>query len=53
MKIALWQAPPTNGRIEAVFRAICQQLRAAGAAGAELLVTPELILPGYNRPDLH
>lgn len=53
MKIALWQAPPTNGRIDAVFRAICQQLRAASAAGAGLLLTPELILPGYNRPDLH
>jgi predicted amidohydrolase len=53
VKIALWQAPPTNGRIDEVFRAICQQLRAASAAGAGLLLTPELILPGYNRPDLH
>lgn len=53
MKIALWQAPPTNGRTDAVFRAICQQLRVSALAGAELLVTPELLLPGYNRPDLH
>lgn len=53
MKIALWQAAPTDGRIEAVFSAICQQLRAAAAAGARMLVLPELILPGYNRPDLH
>ncbi|MFV0300552.1 MAG: nitrilase-related carbon-nitrogen hydrolase [Paracoccus sp. (in: a-proteobacteria)] len=45
--------PPANGRIDAVFSAICQQLRAAAAAGAKLLVAPELILPGYNRPDLH
>lgn len=53
MKLALWQSPPANGRIDEVFSAICQHLRAAAAAGAKLLVTPELILPGYNRPDLH
>lgn len=53
MKLALWQTAPTNGRIEAVFSAVCSQLRAAAAAGAKLLVAPELILPGYNRPDLH
>ena len=53
MKLALWQSLPANGRIDEVFSAICQQLRAAAAAGAKLLVTPELILPGYNRPDLH
>ncbi|WP_112310508.1 carbon-nitrogen hydrolase family protein [Pseudogemmobacter bohemicus] len=53
MKLALWQATPGNGNIEAVFSAICTQLRAAAAAGARLLLVPELILPGYNRPDLH
>ncbi len=29
------------------------KLRASAAAGAEMLVLPELFLPGYNRPDLH
>ncbi len=29
------------------------QLQAAAAAGAQMLVLPELVLPGYNRPDLH
>lgn len=53
MKLALWQAAPTNGRIDEVFSAICRQLQAASAAGAAILVLPELILPGYNRPDLH
>ena len=53
VKLALWQARPTNGRIEPVFSSIRQNLVAASAAGAKLLLTPELILPGYNRPDLH
>ena len=53
MKLALWQSVPADGRIDQVFSAICQQLQAAATAGARLLVTPELILPGYNRPDLH
>src|SRR5690606_10606935 len=53
MKLALWQAKPTNGNIEAAFSAICTQMQAATAAGAKLLLTPELLLPGYNRPDLH
>lgn len=53
MKLALWQTRPTDGRIEAAFSALSQQLSAAAAAGASLLVAPELLLPGYNRPDLH
>lgn len=53
MKLAIWQSEPTNGRIEAVFPAICTQLQAVAKAGAKLLLLPELFLPGYNRPDLH
>jgi len=53
VKLALWQASPTNGRIEAGFSALCTQLQAAATAGAKMLVAPELFLPGYNRPDLH
>lgn len=53
MKLALWQTAPTDGRIEQLFQALAAQLRAAAAAGAALLVAPELILPGYDRPDLH
>lgn len=53
MKLALWQVNPTNSRIEALFDALDGQMKAASAAGAKLLVVPELVLPGYNRPDLH
>lgn len=53
VKLALWQTGPTDGRIDAVFSGVAQQMRAAATAGARMLVTPELILPGYNRPDLH
>ncbi|NHF73166.1 nitrilase-related carbon-nitrogen hydrolase [Paracoccus xiamenensis] len=53
MKLALWQTAPTDGRIEQAFNALSAQLKAAAAAGATLLVAPELFLPGYDRPDLH
>lgn len=53
MKLALWQMAPTDGRIDETFQAVCMQLRAAAAAGAHMLLLPELVLPGYNRPDLH
>lgn len=53
VKLAIWQSQPSNGRIEAVFPAICMHLQAVAKAGVKLLVLPELFLPGYNRPDLH
>lgn len=53
MKLALWQCHPTDGRVEQALVALAGQLGAAAAAGALLLVVPELYLPGYNRPDLH
>lgn len=53
MRLALWQCRPTDGRLEEAFIALEATLTAAAAAGARLLVVPELYLPGYNRPDLH
>ena len=53
VKLALWQCYPTDGRIEEALAAIEAQVVAASAAGAHLLVAPELYLPGYDRPDLH
>lgn len=53
MKLALYQAPPTDGDIAGAFDRLARALRAAAAMGARMLVAPELYLPGYNRPDLH
>lgn len=53
MKLALYQGPPIGGDIEAGLARLERQLRAAAAAGARVLIAPELFLPGYNRPDLH
>ena len=53
MRIALCQCPPTDGDEEAALARIAAALATAAAGGATLLVMPELVLPGYNRPDLH
>jgi predicted amidohydrolase len=48
LRLALLQAPSPAGDIEAGFAAVAPALRAAGAAGAAVLVVPESWLPGYN-----
>lgn len=53
MKIALNQCLPTDGNIENSFVIIEQSLNLAATGGVDMLVLPELFLPGYNRPDLH
>lgn len=53
MKLALYQGPAIGGATEAAFACISTQLTAAAAAGAGMLVMPELYLPGYNRPEMH
>ncbi|WP_319003717.1 carbon-nitrogen hydrolase family protein [Alloyangia pacifica] len=53
MKLALYQAPPVGDDLEAGFARLAANLRAAAAAGARLLIAPELFLPGYNQPELH
>ncbi|MEI4488293.1 carbon-nitrogen hydrolase family protein [Frigidibacter sp. MR17.14] len=53
MKLAMYQGHPTDGDIEGAFARIAALLASAAAAGARMLVLPELFLPGYNRPDLH
>ncbi len=53
MKLGIYQTPPVQGDVEAGFARIAQQLDAAARAGADMLVAPELFLPGYNQPALH
>ena len=49
MKIALYQGPSPAGDTEAAFATIAQALAAVAAAGAQMVVFPELFLPGYNQ----
>lgn len=53
MRLALCQAAPTRGDVEGAFVRMDRMARAAALSGADLLLLPELYLPGYNRPGLH
>ena len=53
MKIAVCQCFPTNGAIEQAFVNLETNLSAASRVDAQIVIFPELFLPGYNRPDLH
>ena len=52
MKVWLAQLNPTVGDLAGNARRIAESLARARAAGADLLVTPELSLPGYPPRDL-
>ena len=52
MKVALLQIDPTVGDLAGNGRLIADAARRAGAAGADLAVTPELALVGYLPRDL-
>ena len=52
MKIAVLQTNSPAGDIETGFAALEGALNAAGAAGAAILVAPEVFLPGYNHGDI-
>lgn len=47
MKIALWQTHP-QGSIEGAVKALADVAKTAAAEGADLLVTPEMFVGGYN-----
>ncbi|MEM1129645.1 MAG: carbon-nitrogen hydrolase family protein [Pseudomonadota bacterium] len=53
IKLALAQMPPSEGDADLALAWIETALGAAAVEGADLLVVPELVLPGYNCPDLH
>jgi 5-aminopentanamidase len=48
MRLALLQCPSPAGDAESAFASLAPALMAAGAAGAQMLVAPETLLPGYN-----
>ena len=48
MRIALWQGTSPAGDDAAAIATIGRALSGAGAAGATVLVAPEVFLPGYN-----
>ena len=53
MKIAVYQGPSPEGDIKHALEAVETALSAVSAAGAKMIVFPELFLPGYNQPSLH
>ena len=52
MRVALWQGPSPMGNDALADTALQRALMAAGAAGAAVLVAPEVYLPGYNQNDI-
>ncbi len=52
LRLALWQGPSPQGNADAAFETLARALNGAGAAGATILVAPEVYLPGYNQPDI-
>jgi NAD+ synthase (glutamine-hydrolysing) len=53
LRIALAQIDPTVGDIEGNAAKIAGWIERAGAEGAELVIFPELCLPGYPAEDLY
>lgn len=52
IRIALWQGPSPAGNFEKAEDALTSAVKAAAAMEADVLVAPELFLPGYNHPDM-
>jgi 5-aminopentanamidase len=48
MRLALLQCPSPAGDTEAAFASLAEALTQAGTSGAQMLVAPETLLPGYN-----
>ncbi|HEY3884275.1 MAG TPA: nitrilase-related carbon-nitrogen hydrolase, partial [Vicinamibacterales bacterium] len=52
MRVALAQINPTSADVEGNTAKIIDAVREAAARGADLVVTPEMALPGYCIGDL-
>ncbi|ARO15915.1 Nitrilase/cyanide hydratase and apolipoprotein N-acyltransferase (plasmid) [Ketogulonicigenium robustum] len=53
MKLGVYQSAPTDGDTAGTFATIARVLADAAGQGAQMLLLPELMLPGYNHPALH
>jgi 5-aminopentanamidase len=53
MKIALAQLKPLLGDVDRTLSEVRRLAEASARQGADLLLLPELILPGYNMPEQH
>ena len=53
MKLAVYQGPSPQGDIDHALMIVDKALSAVSAAGAKMIVFPELFLPGYHQPELH
>lgn len=53
MKLALVQPQPLESEPAQILAIIEDWVKGLAALGADLVVLPELILPGYNRPEAH
>ena len=52
LRLALWQAESVAGKVDLAFAQILRAANAAAAAGAQVVVLPELFATGYDRDDL-
>ena len=52
MRLSVLQTTSPAGNIDAACVRLETALHAAGAAGADVLVAPEVFLPGYNHPEI-
>ncbi|MEZ5912691.1 MAG: carbon-nitrogen hydrolase family protein [Paracoccaceae bacterium] len=52
MRVAIWQGHSAAGDVGRALAVLRDLLPAAAAAGADMLVMPELWLPGYNAEDV-
>ncbi|HVO55333.1 MAG TPA: NAD+ synthase [Solirubrobacterales bacterium] len=53
MRVALAQIDPTVGDVDGNAAKVTEWIASAAAAGAELVIFPELVLPGYPAEDLY
>lgn len=51
LRVAILQPPATGGDAEAALRHTEDTLNAVASLGCQMLVAPEMYLPGYNQPD--